>query len=452
MNTRYFMKRVTNDTSTNAYQPFENRHYNEGREYDKKFLCVTNLKQPFTQAKCFSLINNLPSSIYPRHIQEFYDRNYFDTPTLTLHFRMYGHGYAWNLRKLGRVLNVSSKGTLFFTKLTDTKGFMKLKNYHPRITSIKVNGKNAYELKGKFLDDLHNNAFSGTNREDAVEHIEYFLRIVDLIDLPNVNQDKLRVLVFPVSLGGNAWKWFDEIKGSINRWVDLTAKFFGKYYSPSCTRGITTTIIKWDPTNPSSNTGSDDTELTNEKGLYLEEECSRDVNETAKIFKIKDDLLDYETPLCKAFNKFNYLLKIDMDLFTFKIQEIKTYKEYELDNNMTGELGEPWSKNGIPYQLCDHICEPYRFKNGMTTMGIRVVQILLELYIGSDYKARILELKRRNMKKTNFDIQYAVSIKKDTAYLCLHFTKDHEGNKINTPYPENLIRRIQVIECEDSGR
>ncbi|GJW82722.1 hypothetical protein Tco_0155867 [Tanacetum coccineum] len=80
-----------------------------------------------------------------------------------------------------------------------------------RLTSIKVNGKNAYELKRKFLDDLHNNAFSGTNGEDAVEHIEYFLRIVDPIDLPNVNQDKLRVLVFPILLVGNAWKWFDEI-------------------------------------------------------------------------------------------------------------------------------------------------------------------------------------------------------------------------------------------------
>ncbi|GJT66653.1 hypothetical protein Tco_1018133 [Tanacetum coccineum] len=31
---------------------------------------------------------------------------------------------------------------------------------------------------------------------------------------------------------------------------------------------------------------------------------------------------------------------------------------------MTGDLEEPWSKNGVPYQLCDHICEPYRFKNG----------------------------------------------------------------------------------------
>ncbi|GKD11715.1 hypothetical protein Tco_1196122, partial [Tanacetum coccineum] len=68
------------------------------------------------------------------------------------------------------------------------------------LASLPGNEENAYEPKGKFLDDLHNNAFSGTNEEDAVEHIEYFLRIVDPIDLPNVNQDILRVIVFPISL------------------------------------------------------------------------------------------------------------------------------------------------------------------------------------------------------------------------------------------------------------
>ncbi|GKF39257.1 hypothetical protein Tco_0119318, partial [Tanacetum coccineum] len=83
------------------------------------------------------------------------------------------------------------------------------------ITSITVNGKNAYELKGKFLYDLHKNAFSGTNGEDVVEHIKYFLKIVDPIDLPNVNQDKLSVVVFPISLVGDEWRWFDGIKGSI---------------------------------------------------------------------------------------------------------------------------------------------------------------------------------------------------------------------------------------------
>ncbi|GKC30895.1 hypothetical protein Tco_1038189 [Tanacetum coccineum] len=58
-------------------------------------------------------------------------------------------------------------------------------DYYLGITCITVNGKNAYELKGKFLYDLHNNAFDGTNRENVVKHIEYFLRVVDPIDLPN---------------------------------------------------------------------------------------------------------------------------------------------------------------------------------------------------------------------------------------------------------------------------
>ncbi|GJW46495.1 hypothetical protein Tco_0078141 [Tanacetum coccineum] len=92
-------------------------------------------------------------------------------------------------------------------------------NYYSGITSITVNGKNASELKGKFLDDLYNNAFSGTNGKDAVEHIEYYLKIIDPIKLPNVDHDKLRVVVFPISLvGGALWYYWkmgsDEIEVS----------------------------------------------------------------------------------------------------------------------------------------------------------------------------------------------------------------------------------------------
>ncbi|GKB83715.1 hypothetical protein Tco_0950610 [Tanacetum coccineum] len=48
-----------------------------------------------------------------------------------------------------------------------------------------VNGKNSYELKGKFLDDLHNNAFSGTNGKDA----ETLSRILSLgrMESPDFN-------------------------------------------------------------------------------------------------------------------------------------------------------------------------------------------------------------------------------------------------------------------------
>ncbi|GJV87879.1 hypothetical protein Tco_1531817 [Tanacetum coccineum] len=127
-------------------------------------------------------------------------------------------------------------------------------NYYLGITSIKVNGKNAYELKGKLFDDLHNNAFSGTNGKDA-------------------------------------------------------------------------------------KTGSDETEPINEKFPNLMKEYWNDEDETAKIFKIETNIFDYKSPLCMAFNEFNYLLEVDP---------------------------QTWDEDGVPYEIGDHICKPFRFKNGRT--------------------------------------------------------------------------------------
>ncbi|GJY06598.1 zinc finger, CCHC-type containing protein [Tanacetum coccineum] len=59
----------------------------------------------------------------------------------------------------------------------------------------------------------------------------------------------------------------------------------------------------------------------------------------------------------------------------------------------------------------------------------------MEYLVKISKKARILELKMKIFEDHCSEIQYVVSIKEDMAYLCLHFTKDHEGNKINTPYP-----------------
>ncbi|GJX73012.1 putative RNA-directed DNA polymerase [Tanacetum coccineum] len=47
------------------------------------------------------------------------------------------------------------------------------------------------------------------------------------------------------------------------------------------------------------------------------------------------------------------------------------------------------------------------------------------------------------------DNLYAVSIKEDTAYLSLHFTRNHEELKSNTPYPEDSIRLDYYFEDID---
>nr|GEV32898.1 copia protein [Tanacetum cinerariifolium] len=54
----------------------------------------------------------------------------------------------------------------------------------------------------------------------------------------------------------------------------------------------------------------------------------------------------------------------------------------------------------------------------------------MEYLVKVNKKAHILELKRKKYKDYYPDNQYAVSIKEDTVYLYPHFTKDHEGNKI----------------------
>ncbi|GJW48957.1 hypothetical protein Tco_0080603 [Tanacetum coccineum] len=192
-------------------------------------------------------------------------------------------------------------------------------NYYSRITSITVNGKNAYVLKGMFLDDLHNNAFSGTNGKDAVEHIEYYLKIVDPIKLPNVYHDKLRVVVFTISLAG----------------------------------------------------GGDEIEVSDDESSDLEEYWSNK-DETAKIFKIETDVFDYETPLCLAFNEFNYLLKVDSELLTKDIMGFKTYEDYKNDwiykwnKNVPWVYDKPWLDNGIwkDPKPVKHTCKTFNYKTG----------------------------------------------------------------------------------------
>ncbi|GJS44501.1 hypothetical protein Tco_0569544 [Tanacetum coccineum] len=160
-------------------------------------------------------------------------------------------------------------------------------DYYSGIESIIVNGKNAYELKGKFLDDLHNNAFSETNKKDAVGHIEYYLKIVDPIRLPNVNQDKLRIVIFPISWTGGARRW----KGALLDYWKM---------------------------------GSDEIDVSDDETSNIDDEI-------AKVFRIDTDIFNYETPICSAFNEFNYLLKVDPDLLTKDIEGFKTFDDYKND-------------------------------------------------------------------------------------------------------------------------
>ncbi|GJS49584.1 gag-pol polyprotein [Tanacetum coccineum] len=121
-------------------------------------------------------------------------------------------------------------------------------NYGSGVARPKIDNKDQFELKGQFLKELRENTFSGSDNEDANEHIEKVLKIVDLFHVLNITVDQLMLQIFPISLTGAASRWLrNEPTGSIKTWEDLKTKFLNKYCPPGRTaKGAVLTKIATD--------------------------------------------------------------------------------------------------------------------------------------------------------------------------------------------------------------
>nr|GEY43211.1 hypothetical protein [Tanacetum cinerariifolium] len=103
-------------------------------------------------------------------------------------------------------------------------------NYGSGISRPKIDDKDRFELKGQFLKELRDNTFSSSDHEDANEHIEKVLEIVDLFHIPNIIQYQVMLRAFFMSLTGVASRWLrNKPYGSITTWEDLKTKFLSKY-------------------------------------------------------------------------------------------------------------------------------------------------------------------------------------------------------------------------------
>ncbi|GKC54263.1 hypothetical protein Tco_1077008, partial [Tanacetum coccineum] len=109
-------------------------------------------------------------------------------------------------------------------------------DYGSEVVRPKIDNKDQFELKRQFLRELRENTFSGSDNEDANEHIEKVLEIVDLFHVPNITVDQLMLRVFLISLTGAASHWLrNEPTSSIKTWEDLKTKFLKKYCPPGRT-------------------------------------------------------------------------------------------------------------------------------------------------------------------------------------------------------------------------
>ncbi|GJY43220.1 hypothetical protein Tco_0431433 [Tanacetum coccineum] len=73
-------------------------------------------------------------------------------------------------------------------------------DYGSGVARPKIDNKDQFELKGQFLKELRENTFSGSDNEDANEHIEKVLEIVDLFHVLNSTVDQQKLRVFLISL------------------------------------------------------------------------------------------------------------------------------------------------------------------------------------------------------------------------------------------------------------
>ncbi|GJW08007.1 reverse transcriptase domain-containing protein [Tanacetum coccineum] len=73
------------------------------------------------------------------------------------------------------------------------------------------------------MRELREDTFSENKNEDAHDHIDRVLNIVDLFNIPGVSKDAVMLRVFPFTLTGAAKRWVDRLApGTINTW-DLGA-------------------------------------------------------------------------------------------------------------------------------------------------------------------------------------------------------------------------------------
>ncbi|GKE26176.1 hypothetical protein Tco_1441560, partial [Tanacetum coccineum] len=89
-------------------------------------------------------------------------------------------------------------------------------NYGSGVTRTTINQDTPFELKGKFLKELCDNTFSGSEHKHVNKHIKKVLEIVDLFHILKLTQDQIMLRAFPVSLTRAASRWLrNQLSGSI---------------------------------------------------------------------------------------------------------------------------------------------------------------------------------------------------------------------------------------------
>ncbi|GKD98187.1 reverse transcriptase domain-containing protein [Tanacetum coccineum] len=93
---------------------------------------------------------------------------------------------------------------------------------------------NEFSIKGNHLTLVKGNQFDGRTKTDPHKHIHEFLRICDMFKYRDTKNKAVRLMMFPISLTGEAKTWLDELnEGTIETWDEIRTAFISRFFPPS---------------------------------------------------------------------------------------------------------------------------------------------------------------------------------------------------------------------------
>ncbi|GJX98375.1 MAK10-like protein [Tanacetum coccineum] len=106
-------------------------------------------------------------------------------------------------------------------------------------------GNNVVPLRFDTIRLVQNGcSFHGLWSEDPNQHLKYFLKLVDSLDLDSENRERTRLHLFQFSLRDQASNWLERLPaGSISTWDDLTTRFRAQFFPPRRTTKLRNDIL-----------------------------------------------------------------------------------------------------------------------------------------------------------------------------------------------------------------
>ncbi|GKF37767.1 reverse transcriptase domain-containing protein [Tanacetum coccineum] len=93
---------------------------------------------------------------------------------------------------------------------------------------------NEFAIKGNHLTLVKGNQIDGRSKTDPHKHIREFLRICDMFKYIDTKNEAVHLMMFPLSLTGEAKTWLDELnEKTIKTWDEHFTAFISRFFPPA---------------------------------------------------------------------------------------------------------------------------------------------------------------------------------------------------------------------------